>query len=250
MPVSVTRRSTLPCSSARDPYRRGQSLCSGPPAPTTGSDAGKSSPAILSDHLGGGRLAADVEILSGRVGANHQEIRAGLDPAMAGPGGQQRHVASLDIDFPPLGSAQHQPRGPCREAENFVRGGVIVMIAVNAVAPLRRPAMTSKQPLEASGHRLRVALGQHAPVQQHGQAGIVRNPAVALEKQGLRLHDAVTAPAFSWSADPARRRNIWRAPRRTPAERRESMRTTSCRNGTSDRPGSRRCRRSRGLPLY
>jgi len=72
-----------------------------------------------------------------------------------------------------------------------------------------------------------------------------------LDANGTELAAARMLNVFTrYDADPARRRNIWRAPRRTPAERRESMRTTSCRNGTSDRQGSRKCRRSRGLPLY
>ena len=63
---------------------------------------------------------------------------------MAGPGRQHGYVARLYRDFVAASPAKHQARTPACKSQNLVRGGVIVMEVINAVAPLRGQPLRSK----------------------------------------------------------------------------------------------------------
>src|SRR5690606_28737370 len=54
--------------------------------------------------------AADVALLSGRIAANDKEAAARSDPAMAGAGGKNQHVAGGHVDVPTSGPAEGKPR--------------------------------------------------------------------------------------------------------------------------------------------
>ena len=87
------------------------------------------------------RLAADVEALARRIGADHQKALAGLDPAMSDAGRQNDRVARYDARLAPVRPAQHEVRPAGGEPQRFVRRRIVVMEGIDTVAPLRRPSV-------------------------------------------------------------------------------------------------------------
>src|SRR5581483_8241060 len=72
------------------------------------------------------------------------------------------------------------------DAKHLVRSRVIVMKAVDAVAPLRWPAIARKERLKDRGRI--VATGrERSAIEQHRQMRIVRHPAISLKLQQLRF---------------------------------------------------------------
>ncbi len=70
---------------------------------------------------------------------------------MADAGGQQHHVTSADFNGMSVGPAEHQSRMANGNPEHFMALGVIVVIIVNPVAPLRWPAIGVESLLEQRG---------------------------------------------------------------------------------------------------
>ena len=70
---------------------------------------------------------------------------------MAGAGGQQHHVTSADFNGMSVGPAEHQLRMTNGNPEHFMALGVVVVIVVNPVAPLRWPAIGVESLLEQRG---------------------------------------------------------------------------------------------------
>ena len=97
------------------------------------------------------RTPANVPMLIGRISANHQKVLAAPQVAMPCPGWQHGNVTGLHRDFAAAFSAQHQARMASRKSENLVRRGVVVVKIVDAIAPLRRPAVSLKSLLENQG---------------------------------------------------------------------------------------------------
>jgi hypothetical protein len=71
------------------------------------------------------------------------------------------------------------------EAEDFVRGGVVVVEGIDAVAPLRRPAVAVEEGFAGRGGV--AAGGEGAAIKKHGKAWIVGHPAVGFEMEDLWL---------------------------------------------------------------
>ena len=104
---------------------------------------------------------------------------------MAGPGRKNHNIPRVDCDLMSTGATQNEARATDREAEHLVGVGVIVMEAVYAVAPLRRPAVTLERVLEG---RSRIASFSRdgLAVEQHRQVRIVRHPTIGVQSQNFR----------------------------------------------------------------
>ena len=147
----------------------------------------------LGGGVGGG--AADVPGLVGWVGADDEEVGRGGEAAVAGAGGEDGDVAGADDDLAAGGlagcgvgvgwAAEDEVRGAGGEAEDLVGGGVEVVEVVDAVAPLRGPAVLLEGALHDGGEVGGVWIKRLA-VEQYRQRGVVGNPAVAGEVEGFR----------------------------------------------------------------
>jgi hypothetical protein len=84
-------------------------------------------------------------MLISRVGAHYKEIIAGAQAAVAGAGREQRYIACAHGDFVTPFAAQHQAGRSAGKSENLVRRRVVVMIEINAVAPLWGPPVAGEQ---------------------------------------------------------------------------------------------------------
>ena len=129
-------------------------------------------------------------MLIGRVGADNQEIVTGFKVAVTGSGGEDGYISGLDGDLAPVFSAKHQTGVAGREAEDFMGSGVIVVEIVDAVAPLRRPAVTLEDLLE-DGCGIGIAGSDGGAVEQDGETLVVRHPAVAGKVEEFWLHGAL-----------------------------------------------------------
>jgi len=143
--------------------------------------------------VGGG--AADVPGFAGWVGADDEEVGRGGEAAVAGAGGEDGDVAGADDDLAAGGlvgcgvgvgwAAEDEVRGAGGEAEDLVGGGVVVVEVVDAVAPLRGPAVLLEGALH-HGSKIRRVRIKRLAVEQHRQRGVVGDPAVAGEVEGFR----------------------------------------------------------------
>ncbi len=103
------------------------------------------------EDLRGGGGAADVPVLVGRVGSDDEEVVGGGEAAVASTGREDEDVAGLDGDGFPSFAAEDEIGVAGSEAEDLVRGGVVVVEGVDAVAPLRRPAVGGEEALHLCG---------------------------------------------------------------------------------------------------
>src|SRR5215467_8344587 len=101
---------------------------------------------------------------------------------MAGAGRQQGHIARGDRNLVATGPSQHEPRAPGGEAQHLVRIAMVVVKAIDAVAPLRRPAVAPKQLLKR-GRGIATPDGHYLSVEQHWQARIVGHTVVGAKLQ-------------------------------------------------------------------
>ena len=121
-------------------------------------------------------LAANVPALARGISADHEKVVAGLDEAMSGSSRQKRHVACFDDKFAAVRTAEHEARAPGGESQRLVRGRMVVMEAVDAVAPLRRPSVPPEEGFEQGGG-IAIAGGLDcALVEQRRKTRIVWDP--------------------------------------------------------------------------
>src|SRR5215471_14918740 len=123
----------------------------------------------------------------GRIRADHEQILAGGKPLVTGPGRQDHYVAGLEVKFPSAFAAEANPGMAARNTEHFVSPRVIVRVIVNAVAPGIAPAIACKQLFK---YRRRIEIlrkADRAAVNDEGQFRIIRNYAVVLETERIRL---------------------------------------------------------------
>ena len=113
-----------------------------------------------------------------RIRTDDEKIRTALQPAVAGAGGQHNYVASLHCDLVSIGSAQHEAGVAGGESQYFMRGGVVMMKVVDAVAPLGRPAVSQEGFFECGGG-IGAAGNQLTMVDENGKMIIVGYPTVA-----------------------------------------------------------------------
>ena len=134
---------------------------------------------------GGRRGPAQIPILIRRIRAHHKEIGTAIQPAVPGARRQHHHVAGANRDFTAVLAAQHQSRLTAGHAQHFMRGRVVVMKAIDAVAPLRRPAILSEDRLKIRC-RIPSGTGDCAPIEQRRQVFVVRHPPVFRESKDFR----------------------------------------------------------------
>jgi hypothetical protein len=125
-------------------------------------------------------------LLTSRIGADDEEIGRSRKAAVAGARGKKDNVAGVDADLTPTFAAEEQACRPGNEAEDFVRCGMVVVEIVNAVAPLRRPFVATKERF-ACGGGIVVAKIRDTAVEQHGQALVIRNPAIPGQAEDFRI---------------------------------------------------------------
>ncbi len=130
-------------------------------------------------RVGGG--AADVPVLVGRVGADDEEVGGAGELAVADAGGEKEDVAGAEGELAAgrwasllsglgavWGAAEDEAGLASGEAQDLMRGGVVVVVGVDAVAPLGRPAVGGEEGLHAGGG---VACGgDGGAVEQDGEA--------------------------------------------------------------------------------
>src|SRR6266481_3626364 len=90
-----------------------------------------------------------------RVGADDEEVGGGLDAAVAGARRESDDIAGVDGDRLAAFSAEDEVGVAGGEAQDFVRGGVVVVEVVDAVAPLRGPAVGGEEALHGVGEGVR-----------------------------------------------------------------------------------------------
>ena len=147
---------TVPMPPSRDSYRvseqasrrRARATSEGTARPAHGVRGRERHAGDAGDHLRGRRAAAQIGALVRRIGADDEKIARRLEAEMAGAGRQQGDVPRRDRDLVAARAAEHETRLSRGEAQHLVRVGVIVVKGIDAVAPLRRPAVAPEQILE------------------------------------------------------------------------------------------------------
>src|SRR6185503_5872783 len=105
---------------------------------------------------------------------------------MASTGGKHDHVTGGESKLVTAGPAENYARVPGCNAQNFVCCGVIVVKIVDAVPPLRWPAVANKTLFEIQS-RIGTGNVEHSVVKKDGKTVVVRNPGVARELNDFRL---------------------------------------------------------------
>ena len=127
------------------------------PSPPTGSCGGaaeRGDPLARGLDLGGIVAAQEVVVLlARRVGADDGEAVAVGRAAVAGAGGQDEHVAGLDLEGLALRAAELDRGPPGDDGERLVRGRVEVVEVEHAGHPRAAPAVVGEQ--RAGGVRAR-----------------------------------------------------------------------------------------------
>jgi hypothetical protein len=135
------------------------------------------------ENFGGSSATADVPVLVLRVGADDQEVLGGRDAAMAGSSGQNKNIARMNRYRLAAFSTEDQVSMARSEAKHLVRGGVVVMKVIDAIAPLRRPSVHGEEALHFRSEIL--TDGHDAAIEEDGQRA-VWHPAIRFEMKLLR----------------------------------------------------------------
>src|SRR5262249_48750627 len=119
--------------------------------------------------------AAFVVTTGGRVCADHQQVLAGGQSLVAGSRRQDRHIAGLEVKRFSAFAAEATRGVAGGEPEHLGRGGVIVRVIVNAVAPGIAPAVARKKLFKYRRWIELVREADRAAVKDERQFWIVRN---------------------------------------------------------------------------
>lgn len=135
--------------------------------------------------VGGG--AEEVPLLAEGVGAADEEVRGGGDAAVSGAAGEDGDVAGADGDFTAARefAAEDELGFAGGEGEDLVRGGVVVMEGVDAVAPGGLPAVAADELFKALCEFALAA--EELAIEEDGQALVVGHPPVFLEEKRFGL---------------------------------------------------------------
>jgi predicted enzyme related to lactoylglutathione lyase len=135
----------------------------------------------------GGIVAAEdvVVLLALRIGADHREVLIGVGAPMPGAGGQDDHVAGLDLERPPLRAAELDRGVAADHGEHLVRRRVEVVEVEDPVDPRAAPAAGREELLGLRGARHR---GGDVPIEEHREARVVRNAVAGRRVPGLQVH--------------------------------------------------------------
>lgn len=134
-----------------------------------------------------GRLAADVPRLPVRIGADDLKVAASLYAPVTGAHGEHQRVARVKLNHASAGAAQLQRCATGEDPENLMGGRMVVVVAVDAIAPVGQPAMPFEDLLEPARRSL-TAIFDCAAVNDDRQPGMVRHPAVPLKMEALNPH--------------------------------------------------------------
>jgi hypothetical protein len=66
---------------------------------------------------------------------------------------------------------------------------MIVVVEINAISPLRRPASALEERLEGRSRFFAISRCNHATIQEDGKNWIVWNPVVRVKEKGFRFHE-------------------------------------------------------------
>ena len=95
-----------------------------------------------------------------------------------------QYIPGTDFQHNAIGSAQHQACVPAGHPKHFMAFGVVVVIVIYPITPLRRPAVGTEGLLE-QGSWIVAMDSDGLRVDQHRQTRVVRHPAIAFEHQFL-----------------------------------------------------------------
>ena len=122
-------------------------------------------------------------MLIGRIGANDEKVVGCGDAAVAGTGGKDGDVTGTNGNVSPAFATENEIGVAGGKAEDLVRCGMVMVERIDAVAPLRRPAVGCKEPFHYVGKAGRDDDG--VSIEKNGQ-GIVGHPAIWLKMKLLR----------------------------------------------------------------
>src|SRR6266404_6148258 len=123
---------------------------------------------------------AHIRVLANRIGANDDQIQARSLVLVRNAGGDHDDVTGLQLHCPAMLAAEPNADRPDDDAEDFMRGAVVVMMRVDAVAPSAAPTVALEQS-HASLSGLGAGL-KYATVDDQRQPRIVRHAAVTNEQ--------------------------------------------------------------------
>src|SRR5262249_25954680 len=126
--------------------------------------------------------AAVVGALAARIGADDEKVGACALALVRDAGRNDDDIASVQLDALPVFATEPHACGASRDAEHLMRRAVIVMMAVDAVAPRAGTAVAVEHSL-AGGGAVAVLL-QRAAIDDKRQR-VVRNDTVVGKAIGL-----------------------------------------------------------------
>jgi len=158
-----------------------------------GVGGGEGDAAHVLEGVGCGCGAADVPVLAGWVGADDEEVWGAAELAVAGAGGEGDDVAGVEGEvvaglFTPSATswaAEGDADFAGGYAEDLVGGGVEVVEGVDAVAPLRGPAVGGEGLFHGGGGLFCGGVGEGVAVEEDGEVRVVGHPSVGLEEEVL-----------------------------------------------------------------
>src|SRR5438445_7905286 len=95
--------------------------------------------------------AAEIGALAARIGTDDEEVGARRFALVRDPGRDHDDVAGAQLDGLPALAAEPDPGAARGDPEHFMRGAVVVVMRVDAVAPGIGPSMLRKPPLAGRG---------------------------------------------------------------------------------------------------
>jgi len=112
-----------------------------------------------------------------------------MQAAMACPGWKHDYISGGESEFVTARAAENDTRVSGCNAENFMCGGVIVMEVVDAVSPLRWPAVANERLFEI-GSRIGTGYVERPAVEEGGKEVVVGDPPIAGELNNFRVGSA------------------------------------------------------------
>jgi hypothetical protein len=94
--------------------------------------------------------AAEVELSECRICADHEQIIAFVDPLVPRPGGQDRDVTRLELEYPTSGSTEAHSDMAASDPKHLMNLGAIVDVIIDAVPPGLLPTIALEQDLKQS----------------------------------------------------------------------------------------------------
>ncbi len=132
-----------------------------------------------------GRSTENVEGLVGRISADDGKIFVRAKVAMPRPRRKQGDIATTHLDRPGLRPPEHETGRPVGKAQNFMPETVIVVKRIDAVPPLRWPAVMGEQVL-IDRFTVRPRF-QRIAIDDDGKIRIVRHPVIGTQRKDVHV---------------------------------------------------------------